>query len=321
MTAAPVAAVTSLVRVFEHYRLEQDGHAGGGGDRRAESNLLRLALRVRLVRVGLSAQAVDAVDLCVDGGRRLAHVGRGELPVVARVERGRVEDEDGRFRLPPPVVELRLELRPVLRPAAALAEERVDDEVVHVARLLLLLAPSVVNARVKLLLVEFAEPERARVAGLEDHLQVCGQARGHAHAYVALHAGDEALSDAPDDLHVVLRRDLFVAPAAQEVLHFEVVMRADDRAPGDAGDDLDAAQHVQFGEAGEHADVEERGAEAAARKCEAHFALEAAAHGAAAHAAGAGPPAHVQELLKLQPRSLLLEPLAGRRGGYLYARE
>src|SRR2546423_12069877 len=102
MTAAPVAAVTSLVRVFEHYRLEQDGHAGGGGDRRAESNLLRLTLRVRLVRVGLAAQAVDAVNLRVDGGGRLAPVGRGELPVVAPVLRGRAVKEGLRVCPSPP---------------------------------------------------------------------------------------------------------------------------------------------------------------------------------------------------------------------------
>jgi hypothetical protein len=56
-------------------------------------------------------------------------------------------------------------------------------------------------------------------------------------------------------------------------------VRADDGAARDAGEDFDAAQHVKLGEAGQHPDVEERGAEAAARKPQPDAPVEGAAHG------------------------------------------
>ena len=56
-------------------------------------------------------------------------------------------------------------------------------------------------------------------------------------------------------------------------------MRAEDGAAGDAGENLDVAQNVEFGEAGEHADVVERGAKTPARKPQPELAAEGAAHG------------------------------------------
>ena len=56
-------------------------------------------------------------------------------------------------------------------------------------------------------------------------------------------------------------------------------MCADDRTARNARQRLDVAEHVKFGQPRQHADVEERGAEAAAGKRQPDFAEEGRAHG------------------------------------------
>ena len=222
---APLGGVG--VEVVEDDRLEESGHAGRGGDGVAEPDRRIVRRRVRVVE---AAQAVVTVYLRAERRGRLAHVGGRELPGVPGVERGGVEDEDGGLVLAPPVVAARVEVGLPERAAVrARADLRVDVEVSEQALLALEAEDgrepigqparacdgatpvlAVLDLGVKLALVEFAHAQRARVARRENHLEVGRQLGEHARPYVALHASEEVLFEAADDLDVVPARDLFV---------------------------------------------------------------------------------------------------------------
>ena len=54
---------------------------------------------------------VIGVDGAGDAGWWLAHPGGGELPVMPRIERSGVDNQDGNFGLTPPVVQFRREVQ------------------------------------------------------------------------------------------------------------------------------------------------------------------------------------------------------------------
>ena len=223
---------------------------------------LAVALRGVVAVVVEAPQAVVAVDLAAHGARGLAHPGGGELPVVAGVERGGVEHQDRHLVGAPPVVVLG-------RESLAFAH-RLHLEIVQ-PDLLVALAQ---DLGVDLPLVQLSRPHRARVVRLEQHLEVGRPLGGHPGADVALHARDELVLELVDDADVVVPRDRAVRILLQQLADLQVVVGAEDRAPRDAGEDLDAAQGVVLRQPGEHADVEQRGAEAAAGERQADLAPE-----------------------------------------------
>src|SRR5215213_4261566 len=184
------------VEPFERDGLEESGHAGRGGDGVAEPHL---PVRLGGLVVVHAPEAVVAVDGAVNARGRLAHVGGREVPRVARVERGRVQDEYRRLGVAPPVVVLRAEV-------VGLAL-RADVEFLYEARLVPAAVP---DAAEYLRLEQLARAHRARVALREDHPEVRQGLGDDAHAYVALHAREEVSRDARDGVYVVLPRYLGV---------------------------------------------------------------------------------------------------------------
>ena len=184
---------------------------------------------------------------------RLAHVHRLEAPVVAGVERGRLEQQDRDRRLAPRVLDVGIE--------GALVPFRLDQQVAH-RDPAAALRPPAPGLGVEPLLVERADPVGARV-GRQRHPEVLEQVRPAGAAHVARRGLAVLLLDRADELDVVAVADLGVRLRLEQVLDVEVVERPDDRAAGDGRDHLDRAQEPELGEPREDADVEERRAVAA----------------------------------------------------------
>ncbi len=253
--------------------MEKRGHAGRGGDCEGEREVTLCARdrtvrlgrrRVRLEVAGLEPQVL--VDVGVDlarglvVGERLAHPDGLEAPVVARVERRRVDEEHRHLGVRAPRVVL-------VGPERRRLVGRVDLQLAH--RDLLVdepeeaLRPLLAPRRlVEELVVEVAQPVAPRVRRLR-HPDVLGDVQEGPRAEVLLDPLPELAMDRLDELDVVLVGDLGVRLALEQVLDVDVVEGADDRAAGDGRDDLDAAQDPELGEPCEDAHVEERGPESA----------------------------------------------------------
>src|SRR5262245_60263648 len=83
-------------------------------------------MRARIVKID-AGQSVNRINAAFDGGWGLAHVTHGELPIVAGVERGSVEDEDWDFGLASPIMAGWVKF--IFRPAF-----RVHDQIFQVPR-------------------------------------------------------------------------------------------------------------------------------------------------------------------------------------------
>src|SRR3984893_11594869 len=70
----------------------------------AQANMLMGWSRFGIIH---TAQPIISVNFRVDVTGRLTHPGRRELPVVSRIERRSVKNEDGDFCRPSPIVVLR----------------------------------------------------------------------------------------------------------------------------------------------------------------------------------------------------------------------
>ena len=230
--------------------------AGRGGDRAAEREVLARPGSV-LPRRPLEDHVL--VDVLAGGlvgrplPRRLAHVHRLEAPVVAGVERGRLEQQDRDGRLAPRVLDVGVE--------GAGVPFRLDQQVAH-RDPAAALGPAAPGLGVEAPLVQRADPVGARV-GRQRHPEVLEQVGPAGAAHVARRGLAVLLLDRADELDVVAVGDLRVRLRLEQVLDVEVVERADDRAAGDGRDHLHRAQQAELGEPREDADVEERRAVAA----------------------------------------------------------
>ena len=215
----------AFVELAKLQRREHAGHTGRCGGRLADANV---AVRSgRFVFEIHTTQSVIAVDFAVDQGRRLAHPARRELPVVAGVQTGGVQDQDRHLVLTLPVVVFRI---------ASLVALRLDDELAQDALFV------VGNACIEMLFVQLREPATGGVAGLKHHAQVRPQIRAYACAEVVLHAGQEVVCDALDQFHIVVGRQLPVGLILQQLAYLKIVMRTDDGAARHARQHLDMAQ-------------------------------------------------------------------------------
>ena len=236
-----------LVRIEAAHRdrREDPRHAGRGSDRATEADL-----RMRHRRLAIEVHAPEAVvrvDFALDRDRRLAHEARGELPIVARVKAGRVQDQDRHLRIALPVLVLRIEV--------GFLADGVHEEVLEPARSRQLR----VRRRVDLLLEELSDRARSlhqrKAPRLLPH---------HAVADVGSDARHEGTDRALDDGDVHVAIEVRVQSRLELPLELQVVVRADDRTPRNAREHLDVSEHVQLRQSREHAEVEERGAKPSA---------------------------------------------------------
>src|SRR5262245_8587370 len=252
----PLLCPLMLIEAGKRNGLEQSGHArrGSNGPCQREMPILRGSFLVVH-----APQAIIAVDLRIDAGRRLAHIARGELPVVPRVQGRGVEHDDRNLRRPRPVMR---RWREILRPI-----DRPHDQIRH--RTVRLAIP---GPRQELVIAELRDAIRTRVVSPpEGHLQVGPEAGDDARADIGLYTLEKYPRQTPHEIEIVFVRDLLVPPGLQEMQELEIVLAADDRAARNARNDLDVPQRVQFREAREYTDVKQRRTEATARERQAHF--------------------------------------------------
>jgi hypothetical protein len=144
------------------------------------------------------------------------------------------------------------EIRDLIRMMSRNNPRWFDAKVAEIARSGL----AIPDAGEDLLLVHGSEPVRASVPGLEQGAEVGEPAPEQPGTEVSLNAVEKIALHVPDDLNIVLARDLVVGFGLEQVAKLEVEMRADDGASGDARENFDMAEQVGFGKFGEDADVE-----------------------------------------------------------------
>jgi hypothetical protein len=247
--------------------VEERRDAGGGGDRISELEVRLVGLKQGVVRPPVALVSIDLATgvLARILLRRLPgllslrpvgfpHADGLEAPVVAGVQGGCVDQENGNRRV-----------------AACVALDRIEvwslsgrgyQELPHLDHRLARLVP---GATVERLVVQLAEPVAAGVVRPR-HAEILGEIAERAATQVRLDAAPEGLSHALDDLGVVLVRDVVIRDRLEEGPHVDVVEGADDRAARHGRDHLDPAEDPQLGHAREHSDVEEGGAKTAARE-------------------------------------------------------
>jgi hypothetical protein len=247
--------------------MEQRRNACGGGDRVSELEVRLVGLEqgvvgppVALVPIDLATGVLARILLGRLPGHLplrtvgLAHADGLEAPVVAGVQGGRVDQEDGNRRVAARVALDGTEVRTL--PGGG------DKKLPHLDHGV---ARPVPRGAVERLVVQLAEPVAAGVVRLR-HAEVLAEVAERAAAQVRLHAEPEGLSDALDDVRVVVVGDIGVRRLLEKGAHVDVVEGADDRAARDGRDHLDPAEDPQLGHAREHSDVEEGSAKAAARE-------------------------------------------------------
>jgi hypothetical protein len=258
----PLVVVHSAVDQLDHEVLEEPRHlhrgkaardAGrcrdGATEREVAARLREVGpLRARENRVLVDVLAQRLVGRPLP--RRLAHVHGLEAPVVARVQRRRLDKQDRDRRMAAWILDVGVEV--------ALESLRLDQQVAHrdAAGSPRSVAPRV---RVEALLVQLTDAVGARV-GRHRHLEVLQGIRPGGSPHVRGRGLAVLALDRLHDLDVVAVRELAVGLRLEQVLHVEVVERAHDRPARDGRDHLDRPQQPELREPRKDADVEEGGA-------------------------------------------------------------
>src|SRR5690606_37083509 len=232
-------------------RHEDTRHARRGRDRKTELEFLLVLGDVLVGWRAHESHVLVGVELSRPAGRRLPHARGLEAPVVPRIERRRVQDQDRYLRFTPPIVFARSKLVP--------PSVRSDAKVAHLDRIF---RTPRRHGPIQKLVEKLTETVAFRVIRAH-HAQALAQIPESPHAEVLLHGSEKPPLDAPYDQDVMLVLDLVVGLLFEQALHVEVVEGGDDRSAGNRRDHLDVPEQPQLGEPCEHADVEEGGTEAA----------------------------------------------------------